>query len=61
LEQALWNELGLRLGPENVLDRPAREVEEYLMILALEGRKRQADQRRQEAELRSARARMGTR
>lgn len=44
-EQQLWQRLGLRR--EDLEQRPAREVEDYLLYIQLIAREEQAQQRRQ--------------
>lgn len=44
LEQQLWQRLGLRR--EDLLSRPAREVEDYVLFIQLIVREEQAQQRR---------------
>jgi hypothetical protein len=41
-EQALWQRLGVRLGPERAGERPHREVEDYLLIIQLTAREEAA-------------------
>lgn len=44
LERELWKQLGLKR--EDVANRPAREIEDYLLFIQLIHREEQAQQRR---------------